>query len=91
MKKLIVFLLVLILAVPVVAFGQVHVRGYWQDRDGDGYKETPVRPYQRTYPDHNPYNNYSSPGNQNPYTGQIAPQPAPNPYYYGSPPRGSRW
>ena len=46
---------------------QVQVRGYYR-KDG-----TYVRPHVRTYPDGNPYNNYSFPGNYNPNTGQITP------------------
>lgn len=44
-----------------------YVRGYTQ-RDG-----TYVAPHQRTSPDHNPYNNYSFPGNYNPNTGRTTP------------------
>ena len=44
---------------------QVRVRGYYR-KDG-----TYVRPHVRTYPDGNPYNNYSFPGNFNPNTGRI--------------------
>jgi hypothetical protein len=39
----------------------------------DGYTRsngTQVQGYYRTRPDGNPYNNYSSQGNTNPYTGQ---------------------
>ncbi len=43
-----------------------YVRGYIR-RDG-----TYVQPYYRSEPDGNPYNNYSFPGNYNPYTGRIA-------------------
>jgi hypothetical protein len=46
---------------------QVSVRGYYR-KDG-AY----VRPHVRTYPDGNPYNNYSFPGNYNPNTGRITP------------------
>ena len=46
---------------------QVQVRGYYR-KDG-----TYVRPHVRTYPDGNPYNNYSFPGNYNPNTGEITP------------------
>ena len=46
-----------------------------------------VQGYNRTAPDNNPYNNYSTQGNINPYTGQrgtVQPQPTmeyPSPYY----------
>lgn len=48
------------------SFTQVKVRGYHR-KDG-----TYVRPHYRSSPDGNPYNNYSYPGNTNPYTGQTA-------------------
>jgi len=47
--------------------GDVHVNGYYR-RDG-----TYVQPHMRSAPDGNPYNNYSYPGNVNPYTGKVAP------------------
>ena len=34
---------------------------------------TPVQGYWRSTPDGNPYNNYSYPGNTNPFTGKVAP------------------
>jgi hypothetical protein len=43
------------------------VRGYYR-RDG-----TYVAPHYRSNPDDNPDNNYTYPGNVNPYTGRIAP------------------
>src|SRR5579871_3472722 len=49
------------------ARGAVSVQGYTR-RDG-----TYVQPYMRSAPDGNPYNNYSFPGNINPYTGKVAP------------------
>jgi hypothetical protein len=57
--------------------GDVHVRGYTR-KDG-----TYVQPHWRSRPDGNPSNNYSFPGNTNPYTGKVAPG---NPSTYG---RGS--
>jgi hypothetical protein len=48
----------------------------WADEYVDGYYRadgTYVQPYWRSDPDGNPYNNYSFPGNLNPYTGTIAP------------------
>jgi hypothetical protein len=45
----------------------VYVRGYFR-KDG-----TYVRPHYRSAPDGNPYNNWSFPGNVNPYTGKVAP------------------
>jgi hypothetical protein len=49
---------------PAVA-QSTYVPGYTRN---DG---TYVQPHQRTTPDHNPHNNYSTQGNSNPYTGQA--------------------
>lgn len=79
-------------AVSASAADQVH--GYTR-RDG-----TYVAPHYRSSPDGNPYNNYSTQGNVNPYTGQAgtvnpyAVQPPSVPTYqnpYAAPnPYGSR-
>jgi hypothetical protein len=58
-------LLLTILFCWVQSFGQVKVRGYYR-KDG-----TYVQPHYRSRPDGNPYNNYSYPGNTNPYTGKT--------------------
>ena len=42
------------------------MKGYYR-KDG-----TYVRPHVRSNPDGNPYNNWSYPGNVNPYTGKVA-------------------
>ncbi len=57
---------VLLLLLAISVFSQVHVKGYYR-RNG-----TYVQPYVRSSPDGNPYNNYSYPGNLNPYTWKIA-------------------
>jgi len=44
----------------------VDVRGYYRSNG------TYVKPYSRTRPDSNPYNNYSYPGNYNPNTGKYS-------------------
>jgi hypothetical protein len=47
---------------------------YGADQQVSGYTRsngTYVEPYHRSAPDSNPYNNYSSQGNVNPYTGQV--------------------
>ena len=73
MKKLI--LLAALVAAPALAQSSNYVRGY-VTRNG-----TYVAPHYQTAPDRNPYNNYSTQGNVNPYTGQqgtvnpYAPQP----------------
>ena len=60
--KNILSLLILLLFVPLTIFaGDVYVKGYYRS---DG---TYVQPHYRSAPDGNPYNNYSSPGNINPY------------------------
>lgn len=50
-----------------IAQADVVVHGY---RRSNG---TSVPTHMRTAPDGNPYNNYSYPGNLNPYTGKVAP------------------
>jgi hypothetical protein len=53
------------LAVSAAASAQVHVNGY-TTKNG-----TYVAPHYRSAPDGNPYNNWSTRGNVNPYTGQV--------------------
>jgi hypothetical protein len=60
-------LLASILYFSTVANAQVHVRGYFRSNG------TYVQPHWRSSPDGNPYNNWSFPGNVNPYTGKVAP------------------
>lgn len=52
-----------------------YVHGYYRQNG------TYVEPHHRTAPDHDIYNNYSTQGNVNPYTGQ---QGTVNPYNYNS-------
>lgn len=64
-------LMTMILAASSFAFAidadaSVRVRGYYR-KDG-----TYVQPHYRSNPDGNPYNNWSYPGNTNPYTGETA-------------------
>ena len=65
MIRRLVCLIALSLLVPALVSAQVHVDGHVR-RDG-----TYVPPHYRSAPDGNPYNNYSSRGNVNPYTGQL--------------------
>lgn len=65
MKKAAIFVLLLFLSVQLIN-AQVRVKGYYR-KDG-----TYVQPYYRSSPDGNPYNNWSYPGNVNPYTGEVA-------------------
>jgi uncharacterized protein YraI len=60
-------LTIFLIFVIAQVFGQVRVKGYYR-KDG-----TYVQPHVRSNPDGNPYNNWSYPGNLNPYTGKIAP------------------
>ncbi|XWW46641.1 peptidoglycan-binding protein [Fibrella sp. USSR17] len=64
MKKFSLLLLLMLSVVELIA--QVQVRGYYR-KDG-----TYVQPHMRSSPDGNPYNNWSYPGNTNPYTGKTA-------------------
>ena len=65
MKKVIATALILISG---VAAADQYVNGYTR-RDG-----TYVQPHMRSEPDQYRYNNYSSQGNSNPYTGQQGSQ-----------------
>jgi len=65
MKKLLFSIALLAISSLIPAHAQdVFVQGYIK-RDG-----TYVQPHYRTRPDGNPWNNYSTYGNINPYTGQ---------------------
>lgn len=66
MKKTLSMLLIVTSMWTVSAFAQVRVKGYTR-KDG-----TYVQSYTRSNPDSNPTNNYSYPGNYNPYTGKVA-------------------
>lgn len=88
MKRLSKFIIVLIAIFTLatsVAFADVWVNGYYRDNG------TYVEGYWRSSPDSDPTNNYSYPGNTNPYTGVVAPG-NPNTYlnnYYKAPTTGS--
>jgi hypothetical protein len=78
MKKLFALLIVLasLFTFVGISFADVYVRGYVR-RDG-----TYVQPHWRSNPDTIPYNNWSCPGNVNPYTGRRA-TGNPDRYIYG--------
>jgi len=79
MKKLVLILAAL---VAVSAFADEYVQGYYR-KNG-----TYVEGHHRTAPDGNPFNNYSTQGNVNPYTGQpgtVNPYLAPQPVYTPQP------
>jgi hypothetical protein len=63
MKK--VMLSTLFLIVALISFSQVEVKGYYR-KDG-----TYVQPHYRSYPDDKIENNWSYPGNVNPFTGKV--------------------
>lgn len=65
MRTLLILIVLMLLASAVEA--QVYVRPHAR-RDG-----TYVPGHYRSKPDGNPHNNYSYPGNVNPYTGRVAP------------------
>ena len=76
--KLKLFLIALsIISSSVALAWDVNVRGYTR-RDG-----TYVQPHQRTNPDLNPYNNYSSPKYYSPH-GDSKIRNYDHPYYYES-------
>lgn len=79
MKKVFAVLLAIGLALCLasIAFARdVHVRGYYRSNG------TYVQPHTRTAPNNSTYDNYSTKGNTNPYTGQRGYQnPSPS---YGS-------
>ena len=66
MKKVVVMFIVAVSLLTLIgtAFADVYVRGYSR---GDG---TYVQPHYRSNPDGNAFNNWSSRGNINPYTGR---------------------
>jgi hypothetical protein len=77
MKKLIIWVLVLILALPVLAYAGN--RGKGKGNRG-GFNNTGVQSYQRTAPNKMRMDNYSYPRNSNRNTGRMTP--------YGTSPRG---
>ena len=65
MKQALVFWLFILFCCPIVTIAQdVHVKGYYK-KDG-----TYVQSHYRSRADNNPYNNFSTRGNVNPYTGK---------------------
>lgn len=58
--------MVLLLALPYITFADTWVSGHYRSNG------TYVEGYYRSSPDGDPYNNYSFPGNTNPYTGKTA-------------------
>ena len=77
MKNLLTALSILLAGSAVYA--QTHVNGYYRQNG------TYVQPHYRSNADSNPWNNYSTQGNTNPYTGTTGTvNPCTqNPYAYG--------
>lgn len=74
MKKSILFsILILILSFDTKAYADTWVNGYTKSNG------TFVQGHYRSSPDNNIYNNWSTKGNVNPYTGKIGTK---NPDYY---------
>jgi hypothetical protein len=73
MKKLITLLIVgtIVWTTSLPCNAVVRVRGYYR-KDG-----TYVQPHYRSNPDGNPYNNWSTKGNINPYTGKVGTKEVP--------------
>ncbi|HVE44212.1 MAG TPA: hypothetical protein VNC84_03645 [Gammaproteobacteria bacterium] len=61
-KKVILAMALSFLLTP--SFADVNVNGYYKENG------TYVEPHQRSNPDGNPYNNWSTEGNTNPHTGK---------------------
>lgn len=69
--KQILLILFFVSAFCSLAFaGDQRVKGHWKDTDHDGVKDTYVQPYHKTEPNTSRYDNYSTQGNTNPWTGK---------------------
>lgn len=66
MKKGLLGILILVIFLPLFTLADVWVNGYYRSNG------TYVSGHYRSNPDGNPYNNWSYPGNTNPYTGVTA-------------------
>jgi hypothetical protein len=77
--KLIIATAVATMFVLPATAGDTYVHGYVR-KDG-----TYVQGYHRTSPDSNPYNNYSTKGNLNPWTGQPGYKDPTTSYHYTGP------
>ncbi len=65
-KKLVVIIAIMFVVGLGQSFCDVSVNGHFRSNG------TYVQTHYRSNPDGNPYNNYSFPGNTNPYTGETA-------------------
>lgn len=69
MRK-IVLLTAIFLAISSMVMAGERVRGHWKDTNRDGIKDTYVQPYNRSERNDSVFDNYSTKGNINPYTGE---------------------
>lgn len=89
MKKLILTVAMVLAFVSTSMAGE-RVRGYWKDTNKDGVKDTYIDPYYRSERNNSVWDNYSTKGNINPYTGRegtVDPYKSiyNNPYNYNNP------
>lgn len=75
MRKLVIAILFMLSVATVVSARDTYVNGYYR-KDG-----TYVQGHYKTPQNNNFYDNYSSQGNRNPYTGQKGYKKNPNLYY----------
>lgn len=75
MKKMFLLIAALVVSFPALVVADTYVNGYTR-KDG-----TYVKPHYRSKSDGNVYNNWSTKGNVNPYTGKAGTR---NPTNYGS-------
>ena len=68
MKKILTLFLLIIFALP--AFSAQMVNGYYRKSTKSPTGQVYVKPYYKSTPDYTKYNNYSTKGNYNPYTGK---------------------
>ncbi len=80
MYRVSILALAIVAGLSTGAYADTYVNGYYR-QDG-----TYVEPHHRTNPDGNRFNNYSTQGNTNPYTGQAG---TVNPYTNSNPYGGS--
>lgn len=69
MKKTILIAAMFLVFASWVEAGQ-RVRGYWKDSKGYGVKDTYVSPHYKSERNNSVWDNYSTKGNVNPYTGK---------------------
>lgn len=82
---IIILALMLTMALSGIASASVYVSGYYRSNG------TYVQPYYRSNPDGNFYNNYSTYGNVNPYTGSYGTERYPSYNYYSTPSYSSNY